>query len=93
MKVTNKTIAVVNYNGRAYGPNASFDLADGDEEIQDIARMLGDGRLGVADVTKPASKPSDGLKVDELKKALADKGVAFDTSLKRDALAEMLDAS
>lgn len=48
MKVTNKTIAVVNYNGRAYGPNASFDLAEGDEKIQDIERMLGDGRLSAS---------------------------------------------
>lgn len=59
MKVTNSTKAVVNYNGRAYGPNASFDLADGDEKIQDIARMLDDGRLAVSLSVKSEEKPAE----------------------------------
>lgn len=59
MKVSNNTRAVVNYNGRAYGPNASFDLKEGDEKIQDIARMLDDGRLAVSLSVESAEKSTE----------------------------------
>mgnify|MGYP006054816635 CR=1 FL=1 len=91
MKVTNATKSVVNYKGRAYGPNAAIELAEGDEKRGDIGRMLGDGRLSVS-LAGDNTKPSDGLNVDELKKALTEKGVAFDASLKKADLAALLDA-
>lgn len=38
-------------------------------------------------------KPSDGLKVDELKAALTAKGIAFTEGAKKDELAALLDAA
>lgn len=92
MKVTNTTKAVINYRGKVFGPNAAIELRDGDEKRGDIARMLGDGRLSVSLGAEPDVKPSKGLNVDQLKKALADKGVAFDAAAKKDDLAALLDA-
>ena len=93
MKVTNATKSVINYRNRPYGPGAAIDLRDGDEKRGDISRMMGDGRLSVSlKAEAPASKPSDGLKVDEIKAALTAKGVGFEGVTKRDELAALLDA-
>lgn len=93
MKVTNATKAVINYRGKVFGPGAAIDLRDGDEKRGDISRMLGDGRLSVSlKAEAPASKPSDGLKVDDIKAALTAKGIGFEGVTKRDELAALLDA-
>lgn len=93
MKVTNATKAVINYRGKVFGPNAAIELREGDEKRGDISRMLGDGRLSVSLKTEaPASKASDGLKVDEIKAALTAKGIGFEGVTKRDELATLLDA-
>jgi len=92
MKVTNATKAAINYAGRSYGPNASFEVAKGDEQKPGVVRMLGDGRLTVG-LSAGAAKPSDGLTADDIKKALADKGIAFDATAKKADLAALLDAA
>lgn len=94
MRVLNKTPAVINYGGFAYGPNKSFEIAAEDEEKRDIVALLGDGRLvPVMADEAPAAKPSKGLNVEQIKQALVAKGVTdFDANAKKDDLAALLDA-
>lgn len=58
------------------------------------AQFMPEGYENPGDDGKPKAKPSDGLKVEEIKTALADKGVDIPegVTLKAD-LAELLDAS
>lgn len=61
-------------------------------EDEDLIRVsTGEGWAAEDDGSAPQGKPSAGLKVDELKAALAAKGIAFPEGAKKDELAALLD--
>lgn len=93
MFVTNKTAAVINYGNKAYGPNATFEMSDADASRRGEKAMIKSGLLQVSlKAPEPGTgKPSDGLKLDEIKAALTERGVSFDSSANKAELAKLLD--
>lgn len=64
-----------------------------DTEDEDLIRVAtGEGWAAEDDGSAPQAKPSAGLKVDELKAALAAKGIEIPEGAKKDELAALLDA-
>lgn len=92
MFVTNKTLGVMNHGQKSYGPGRSFELTDEQAQLRSIKAMLASGALEVS-LSKPAGKPSDGLTVEELRKALTERDVPFDAAAKKADLATLLDAA
>lgn len=90
MDLINRTQAVVIYDGVVYGPGKIIPYKDEHASGRDVVAMLESGQL------EPAlgkTNPSDGLTVEQLKKALDDKGVAYDAGAKKAELAALLDAA
>lgn len=92
MFVVNKSPAVFNYGNKSYGPGRTFEMSDKHAGGRAEKAMLKSGALGVA-MSMPTAKPSEGLKVEELKAALTERNIAFDASAKKDELAALLDAA
>ncbi|XJC74461.1 HeH/LEM domain-containing protein [Delftia tsuruhatensis] len=63
-----------------------------DTEDEDLIRVSkAEGWADEDDGKAPQGKPSAGMKVDDLKTALAAKGIAFPEGAKKDELAALLD--
>lgn len=83
-----KVIAIKQgYFGKLRAPDEVFEVPNG-EKATWFKPMN-----PAADEKKDSAKPSDGLKVDELKAALAAKGITFPDGAKKDELAALLDAA
>lgn len=84
-----KVIAIKQgYFGKLRGVDEVFDVPDGAK----ASWFTPVDKKGAAE-GKGDAKPSDGLKVDELKAALVAKGISVPDGAKKDELAALLDAA
>lgn len=89
MRVTNNTAAVMNYDGKAYGPGRSFEMSDAHAAGRAEKAMLESGALGV----KLGNKASEGLTVEQLKAVLTENKIEFDPAAKKADLVALVDAN
>lgn len=91
MELRNKTASVIVYKGRAYGPGQVIDYDDAHAEDKGVKGLIVSGGL---EPTLGAKSPSDGLTVEQIKEALAAKGVEIPAdATKKAQLAALLDAA
>lgn len=84
-----KVIAIKQgYFGKLRAPDDVFEVPDGEK----ASWFTPVDKKGAAE-GKGDAKPSDGLKVDELKAALVAKGISVPEGAKKDELAALLDAA
>lgn len=84
-----KVIAIKQgYFGKLRAPDEEFDVPEGAK----ASWFTPVDKKGAAE-GKGDAKPSDGLKVDELKAALVAKGISVPEGAKKDELAALLDAA
>lgn len=93
MKVTNTSKAAFNYGGRTFAPGSEIEISDEHAELRGVSLAIESGRLSpvLGNKSKPASKPSEGKTVDELKAALDAKSIAYPSGSAKADLAKLLD--
>jgi len=89
MRVTNNTAAVMNYDGKAYGPGSSFEMSDKHASGRAEKALFESNALGV----RLGSKASEGLTVEQLKAVLTERKIDFDPAAKKADLVALVDAN